>query len=380
MIAISTAKVAVAHEDEGRSRLEPQATADRTLRICIFARTFAPVLGGLERIAEILASEFAAAGHPVEVLTDTPDPGNQHGEQSYRVTRTQSMFERLRAMSRSDVVVFMNVSLVGLAPALLSRKPIVFTHHASYKSDTPYTWLAGRLKMLATLTATNICCSDFVASHLPGRSHVITNAYDDKVFRRTGVAPPDRDFAFCGRLVSDKGADLLIRSFAIVAARIPDATLTIIGDGPERSALERLAGELGVRELVRFTGSLKGAALPRELERHVCFIVPSIWEEPFGIVALEGLAMCQRVIVTRRGGLPQAVGPCGTIVEPDVEALAAEMLRSADARSRGQVQPDIPDETTRQEHLARHTMEPVARRYLEAIKAAALPHSKDARL
>ena len=95
-------------------------------------------------------------------------------------------------------------------------------------------------------------------------------------------------------------------------------------------------------------------------------VVPSVWEEPFGIVALEGLACGCVPVVTRSGGLPDAVGACGVVVpKNDAPGLADELGRLvADEPARRRLLAHAP------EHLARHTRDRVARRYLEVIEQA----------
>jgi glycosyltransferase involved in cell wall biosynthesis len=137
-------------------------------------------------------------------------------------------------------------------------------------------------------------------------------------------------------------------------------------EGPERQALEDLTQSLGIFT-VRF-GTLRGKELAGELQRHACMVVPSLWEEPFGIVALEGIACCDMVIVTQRGGLPEAVGNCGLVVEPTVEDIAAAMRSVVKARCSGMALPGRATEAARKEHLARHTPKSVTQQYLSVIE------------
>ncbi len=134
-----------------------------------------------------------------------------------------------------------------------------------------------------------------------------------------------------GRLVARKGFDTLIRAMAIVQRTHPRATLVVIGDGPERDALESLAK--AERASVRFLGQRDDvttaawyaasdvfALLPREL--------PDGDVEGFGIVYLEAGAFGKPVVGTRSGGVPEAVvdGETGLLVPPDDSAAAAEVI------------------------------------------------------
>ena len=97
-------------------------------------------------------------------------------------------------------------------------------------------------------------------------------------------------------------------------------------------------------------------------------VVPSIWEEPFGIVALEGIACCETVIVTNRGGLPEAVGPCGVVVDASAQALADAMSQIADAIAKREPVPGKPDYAIRLKHLRAHESNSVAGRYLRFMQ------------
>lgn len=340
------------------------------MNICIFSRAFYPAVGGLERIAQILATEFSAAGHAVEVVTDTAAVSlSDDGQFPFRIARTRRYRERVRVFARSDVLLSMNISLHGLVAALPAGIPVVATHQSCYEAKGLRSLVLENLKRFAMHFVTNISCSSYVANQFKAKSAAIPNAYDAHLFVQPATPfDRDRDFVFCGRLVSDKGADVCVRAFANVLKEIPDASLTVVGMGPERDSLQEMAENLGTAGCVRFTGALRGAELVGELQKHACMVVPSLWEEPFGIVALEGIACCDTVIVSKRGGLPEAVGNCGLVVEPSVEELATAMLSVVRARRDGVRLPGQPDDKTRAAHLARHTPESVARQYLDVIK------------
>ena len=112
-------------------------------------------------------------------------------------------------------------------------------------------------------------------------------------------------FLFLGRLVPNKGCDVAIRA----AAASPDLRLRIVGDGPERERLESLASSLGARDRVRFEGWLPRPEVERMLSGCLALVVPSLWPEPFGLVALEAFANEVPVIASRTGGLTDIVTP-----------------------------------------------------------------------
>jgi len=133
-----------------------------------------------------------------------------------------------------------------------------------------------------------------------------------------------RHILYFGRLSPEKGIDVLID-----AAAAADAPLTIVGDGPQRDALERQARALGARCL--FTGHLKGAALWAQVEAATAVALPSLWYEIAPKSVLEAQARGKPVIASRIGGLPELVehDENGLIVTPGDRQELAGALRLA---------------------------------------------------
>ena len=134
--------------------------------------------------------------------------------------------------------------------------------------------------------------------------------------------------AYAGRLAPEKGVTHLIRAFALVQEQVPTAKLIVVGDGPERTSLERLVGELRLTGSVEFTGFLPFSTLDRRLEEAWVQVIPSLWEEPFGNVTTEAMMRGTAVIATATGGAVDAVrdGLSGRLVQPgDIGALTATL-------------------------------------------------------
>ena len=106
-----------------------------------------------------------------------------------------------------------------------------------------------RLKRFVLRHATSFAISRAVAEQLPGPSIQVGNPYDDKVFKNNPPEPRTKELIFVGRLVSDKGADLLLEAMALLE---PRPRLTIAGDGPERASLEKQAADLQLQSRVEF--------------------------------------------------------------------------------------------------------------------------------
>ena len=337
------------------------------MKICIYSKPFYPSVGGIERIGQLLATVAVEKGYVVEVVTDTPtDYLAEDLQCKFKITRTTSFGEQVRAFKSADRVLFMGVSLRGLAAAIVARSQVVLSHHGTYYGTGFFSRFKPFLKRLVTCFYPNISCSEYVAKSIPGKSVVIHNAYDDKLFLIPDNLSREFDFVYCGRMVSYKMPGDCLNAYLRVLAVIPDATLTFIGDGPERKPLEKSVAMLGLGGKVRFTGSLIGAPLVRKLQDHACMLVPSIGEA-FGIVALEGIACCDSVIVYDSGGLPEAIGACGTAVKPDQGHLSQAMLEIAKFRRGQQSTLTYPDPKIRKMHLYKHSPEVIAQKYFDVV-------------
>ncbi len=303
------------------------------MRILITSPAFLPSLGGLELATASLAGGLSALGHEVVVVTTTPGPAD---ECAYRIVRRPSA-HALHVLARwCDVYYQANVSLRLLWPLLLVRRPWVVSHHTWYRQHGGRRALRDWLKiLLVRRAAASIAVSHAIAADLGGRPTVIENGYRDRLFTVLAEVARDRELVFVGRLVSDKGCDLLLDALGRLEAGV---SLTVVGDGPDRQRLEQQAAALGLGSRVEFLGALNGEPLVRILNAHEVLVVPSRYREPFGIVALEGIACGCVVVASEGGGLKDAVGPCGqTFPNGNITALAArlvEILADGELRAR----------------------------------------------
>jgi len=341
------------------------------MKILVSTRAFLPMIGGLELVTAHLAEELARLGHEVTVLTTTPGEGADAADLPFRIIRRPGVLETLRWVRWCDVVHQPNLSLRGIWPRFLVRRPWVVSHHSWYRRpDGRLAWQDRLKRRLLRSAAGSIAVSRAMADDLQPPPVVIDNPYRDRLFRRLpdAVRPPrTRDLACVGRLVSDKGLDILLDALALLAADGRRPGLTVIGEGPERAALEEQARRLGLGAQVRFLGRRTDEELVRLLHEHRLLVVPSRYQEPFGIVALEGIACGCAVVGSAGGGLADAIGPCGrTFPNGDAGALARVLgeLLYAPGQSL--------DEILRQAHghLADHIGERIARRYVEVFLRA----------
>lgn len=172
------------------------------------------------------------------------------------------------------------------------------------------------------------------------------------------LSPRPFTIGFIGRLVPEKGGEILLRAAAQLAG---EWQLRIIGGGPQSAALGRLADELGIGERVNFLGQLPSPELPSQYHLLDVLTLPSVtrgnWKEQFGRVLVEAMASGVPVIGSDSGAIPGVVGDAGIIVpEGDIHALAHALQQVRD-------QPSLREELRkkgRARFLARFTDEGIA--------------------
>lgn len=141
----------------------------------------------------------------------------------------------------------------------------------------------------------------------------------------------EKDFIilFVGRLVENKGVINLIMAFKKVLDEKVKANLVIVGEGNLKKKLIDLTKKLGLSENVHFMGSFKQEMMPYVYPKANVLVLPTIYKEPFGIVAIEALASGIPVIATEIDGLKYIIndGDVGFLVKPnDIESLSKKIL------------------------------------------------------
>lgn len=333
------------------------------VKILICSLPFAPTIGGIQTITAVLAAEFTRVGHDVCVVTETPR-GDSEDDFPYRVLRCVSPATLLREIQWCDVYFQNSMSLRNAWPLLLMPRPWIIAHQ-TWIAEAGHKSTKSRIKLAVARAATSISISAAIANHLGYPSIIIGNPYDEALFCILPEVERKQDLVFVGNLGSVKGVDVLLRAVKKLWDRGIRVHLNVVGGGPEEDALDALTQELGLSQAVTFLGPLCGESLVREYNRHSLQIVPSRWAEPFGIVALEGIACGCVPIVTANGGLVDAIGPCGmTVPNGDVEALADRIESALKSEDLSVYRAAAPD------HLKRHQAKQVAVAYLRVFQLA----------
>ncbi len=276
--------------------------------------------------------------------------------------RSASNFLRLvRLLRRHRVRIVHSTQDQGagiLAGAIVGVGARLYTTHCVLPTPSMQRYLLSRA-VVAHAASRNIAVSQVVSGHLvdryrvdPARVTVIYNGVRAAAGTRLDAAvqceaerrdaPPT--VVSVGRLSWEKGVDILLDAMAVVVAQVGGARLIVVGDGPERTALECRAADLGISDSVRFVGHQTEIA--SWLNQATVLAMPSR-SEGMGMSAAEALAYGIPVVCSGAGGLPEVVedGRCGTVVagptigeaiEVDPRALAEALLVLLTDRDRAQ--------------------------------------------
>jgi len=176
----------------------------------------------------------------------------------------------------------------------------------------------------------NVSVSQHVSERIAlPRARVIRNGVSDAVGAGKMMEANQSGavcFAYVGRLVAEKGVNVLIDAASILKKRGCNFRVLIIGDGPQRQALKKQAATLELAGCLEFLGFLTGDKLRAALTRVSVSIMPSIWEDAAPFSALEQMMQGQLIIGSRIGGLAEEIGDAGlTFAAGDAPELADRM-------------------------------------------------------
>ena len=364
---------------------------------CVY---FPPEVGGLESHVFHLCAALARKGHAVGVVTsrsrpDLPAHEVMDGVDVWRtwlparnpagwLAHAVGSIPRLRAEARSADILHAQ-AFQSVPPVLAARRrsgaPVVATWHTSHflkRADHPF-WRPVFRRLIVSADH-NLAASTEIArvgeSIAPGR-HVepLTNGVDTELFRPvepTLPATQRRRLVVPRRLFEKNGVEYFLRALPRIADAV-DAEAVIVGDGPERDRLERLARELGVRDRITFLGAVPHTEMPGILAAAELAIFPSLMEAT-SVAALECMACEVPVAASRVGGLPEIVDDqVGGLFRPaDPEDLAdtvIRLLKAGDLPARGA--------RARARVVERWSNDRLAERHLEIYRQLLHRHAPD---
>lgn len=348
------------------------------MRLLFYSHYFAPSIGGIETIVLSLARGLAELHTPeglpefnLTLVTETPAEDFDDRLLPFQVLRQPSIVQLLRLIRSTDVIHIAGPALSPLLLGWLTSKPVVIEHHGFQTicptgqlliepSSTPCPghFMAGRhLKCLRCRSNNSwlnswklwlltflrrFLCSRVAANIMPtewlGRLVLLPNAVSiphgiesmagDAESPRSSEAPL---IVFQGRLVTTKGLPVLLEAASLLRSEKHAFELMVIGDGPERSAIEELAKKLQLSSCVRFAGRIATADLDSAFAKATIVVVPSVGGEVFGLVLAESMARGLPVVASNVGCFVEVLGDAGlTFGVGDAKELAQQIARLLD--------------------------------------------------
>ncbi len=231
---------------------------------------------------------------------------------------------------------------VAMLASEISGIPYSFTLHGSAIFYEAKTWQLGtkldRAAFCASISHfTRSQAAMFAKPETMERVHIVHCGVQPDELEPVEHTEPGTRLIFVGRLVEQKGLSVLFEAMKSLSTDHPKLSLTVVGDGPDRAALERLADETGLGSQVLFTGSRSPQEVAELLTEADLFVLPS-YAEGVPVVAMEALGCGLPVVASLVGGLTELVqeGVTGYLVRPGDSAQLAErinrLLTSPDLR------------------------------------------------
>ena len=351
------------------------------MRILAISAFFPPdAVGGYEVTARDTLTHLARRGHDIAVLTAAPEkPLDECNAAAFPIERTlrrlpysipagNRFLDRLNAScihahnyrvtreaigrhAPDCIYLWSGALLTAGVPAACEASNMPLACHLG---DTWFLEAAGRrgrgiggmaMRLLRRLLGSreavldprrwrHIYVSHFLRNHYrtcgieAAASEVIYNGSEFASPPPAWSATPPALFRLCfaGRLHPSKGVEMLLNAFAHMQDMPLHLDIFGAGQPDYERHLRAQASTMGLQERISWHGRVSHAALCDGYARSHLFCMPSLWEEPFGLVVIEAMAQGLPVVATRRGGLPELVAPgTGLLADAEPTTFAAAM-------------------------------------------------------
>jgi glycosyltransferase involved in cell wall biosynthesis len=374
------------------------------MRILIHSAFFHPSTGGIETFVDGLAGALARRVETVTVFAETPLGSAVELDRPYQIIRPGTI-RRRDIVAECDVLLSKGPATRMLPIAWRLGIPFVLVHSGpiatcpigiGWRNGAVCQYSFGKClgcdvsnqSTLANVKAiarnkvlrwamkrakATIYISESIAKRVGHPGQVIGNFFDPTTFHANLEVNPEDAFLVVGRLVPIKGFDVVIRGFAIARRQGLRFRLRVVGDGPERANLERLAAQEGVADSVDFLGSRRGADLADQYRAAWALAVPTQVEEAFGIVMVEAMACGCTVIASDHGACPEVIADAGVLVPAREPAKWAEAML---ALANDPVRRDWLSKRSIERATELFTLESVTVRYLEVLRSAVVKNIK----
>ncbi len=337
------------------------------MHIASFTNYYLPVVNGVVRSVESFRKELTRQGHNVFVFAQTDSHYEDEVPFIFRypslnlplqddipaVIPVSPYVDQLLPVLKLDVIHTHHPILLGQTAAKKAEElnlPLIFTFHTQYREYTHYfplpqdqiqeflkdvvqTWLMDFMRKCQHIVIPSESMKDTLVREYGLQDHytVIPTGIDlkpyqqadGKSFRSKMGWNDDKVLISIGRLSKEKNWVTLLQAAQKVYRNHPELRVVIVGDGPDREALEDLAAELGIAERVTFTGELPFSDVINYLKAADIFGFASVTETQ-GLVTLEAMAAGLPVVAVDASGTRDIVdnGKQGFLVPNDADALA----------------------------------------------------------
>lgn len=326
------------------------------MRILLWTEGFFPHIGGVAVISGHYLAEMQSRGHEFAIITSLHDPqlpprDQYRGVPVYRFPFSQALLHRnlreiklirgaildLKHTFQPELIQINECGPSNFFHSLTETHiPKVVTIHSimPQQAAAENGLLTQTLRTADWVSAVSQAMLDDVRQLVPQISQRSSLVYDaaplpalepkylaDEMF--------DAPIIFCaGRIVLEKGFDVVLDAFPAVLKRTPQARLIIAGGGDERIGLQNRAVEMDISHAVEFPGWISPERMYEAMNAATVVVMPSRWREPFGMIALEAMQMARPVVASRVGGLAEVVAEdeTGILVENENSAALADAI------------------------------------------------------
>jgi len=348
------------------------------VKLLLYSHFFAPSIGGVETVVMSLARGLSARSNSgsrgefdLTLVTQTPRGSFDDSSLPFPVVR-QPNFNSLRKLVRSaDVIHVAGAAIFPILFGLLLQKPVVVEHHGFQTicptgqlfqepenipcpghfmaerythclacAPTPKPLASYRLwlltffrRFLCQHVRVNITPTNWLAGmlQLPRAETVLHGLQISPPLVRLPASRPVPVLVFLGRIVTAKGLPLLLEAARLLRQRNRPIELLVVGDGPERAALEKLAEEWKLATQVRFLGSLPDSQIADLLATADLLVVPSLGGEVFGMVIAENMLRGIPILASDLGAFVEVLGDSGrTFKTGDSADLVRQIVQLLD--------------------------------------------------
>lgn len=331
------------------------------MRIALITRRYPPLIGGAEKVLSYLAPALAAEGHEVTVLTSRPpdwtlpDTETQNLPREGRLTVVRLATSRLRfvgtwfymrnlrrwlaanpvdlayvSMLKHDAYVTVAEGRRRGFPVVLRPEGAGATGDLAWQSWGRFgTRIGARCREADAVVSISAAITDELrrAGYEASRIHALPNGVPvpEPSWRRRDDWRAEPRAVFVGRLAPEKGLDTLVDAWTEVRAAFPRARLTLVGEGPERPALEERVARLGLIDAIDLPGSVDDPT--GRLRQSDLFVLPSR-EEGMSIALLEAMALGIPLVATAIPGNRRLIQDFkqGRLVPPDKPGMLARAI------------------------------------------------------